>query len=277
MKKILFPTDFSEVANNAFIHALEFAKMVDGELVLLHTFELPVVESAFTPDNYYTLFDTLQLAQYDMFKGEISKLRELAQKQHLENINLNHKIMEGDLIYSIKKAIKDENIDFVVMGTSGATGWEAFFIGSNTGAVVTAVNVPVLSVPVEAEYTKIKTIGFTTRFRDKDKPALRQVLKIAQKANAAVKCLYVKTNKSDVTQQTINQWKEEFENESVNFIITNSDYIKETILDFISHRNIDVLAMITHKRNFFSELFQPSLTQKFSNISTVPILAMHEE
>ena len=40
MKKILFPTDFSEVANNAFIHALEFAKIVNGELVLLHTFEL---------------------------------------------------------------------------------------------------------------------------------------------------------------------------------------------------------------------------------------------
>ncbi|MBC7749277.1 MAG: universal stress protein, partial [Methylotenera sp.] len=32
MKKILFPTDFSEVAANAFIHALEFAKIVHGEI-----------------------------------------------------------------------------------------------------------------------------------------------------------------------------------------------------------------------------------------------------
>lgn len=277
MKKILFPTDFSEVANNAFIHALEFAKIVNGELVLLHTFEFPVIEHSYTPDNYYTLFNTLELVQYDMFKDQIPKLRELAQKQHLENINLKHKIVEGDLIYSIKKAIKDENIDFVVMGTSGATGWEAFFIGSNTGAVITAVNVPVLSVPIEAEYTKIKTIGFTTRFRDKDKAPLREVLKIAKKSNAVVKCLYVKTAKSDVTEETIDQWKKEFENESVDFLITNSDLVKETILDFISHKNIDVLAMITHKRNFFSELFNPSLTKKMSNISIVPILAMHEE
>ncbi|WP_348822186.1 universal stress protein [Flavobacterium aestuarii] len=277
MKKILFPTDFSEVANNAFVHALEFAKIVNGELVLLHTFELPIVESAFTPDNYYTLFDSLQLAQYDMFKGQIPKLREIAQKQHLENIALNHKIMEGDLIYSIKKAVKEEHIDFVVMGTAGAAGWEAFFIGSNTGAVVNAVNVPVLTIPLDTEYTPIKTIGFTTRFRDKDKGALRQVLKIAKKSSAVVKCLYVKTEKSDVAEETINQWKKEFEFESVEFIITNSDYVKETILDFVSHKNIDMLAMITHKRNFFSELFQPSLTQKFSNISTVPVLALHEE
>lgn len=277
MKKILFPTDFSEVANNAFIHALEFAKTVNGELLLLHTFELPIVDSQFIPENYYTIFDSLQLAQFDMFKEEIPKLRELAKKKNLDHIKLSHKLMDGNLIFAVKKVIKDENIDFVVMGTSGASGWEAFFIGSNTGSVVAAVDVPVLSVPVESEFTKIKTIGFTTRFRDKDKSALRQVLKIAKKANAEVKCLYVKTSKSDVTEETINQWKKQFENEAVDFIITNSDLVKETILDFISHKNIDVLAMITHKRNFFSELFNPSLTQKFSNISTVPILAMHEE
>jgi len=277
MKKILFPTDFSDVANNAFIHALEFANIVKGELVLLHTFELPIIESPFTPDNYYTLYDSMQLGQFDAFKNQIPKLRELAQQRHLENIKLSHKLVEGDLIYSIRRAIEEENIDFVVMGTSGATGWEAFFIGSNTGAVVSAVNVPVLSVPIEAEFTKVQTIGITTRFREKDKKALKQVLKIAKKANANVKCLYVKTSKSDVTEETINEWKQQFESESVQFLITNSDLVKETILDFISNKNIDILAMITHKRNFFSELFNPSLAQKFSNISTVPILAMHEE
>lgn len=47
MKKILFPTDFSEAATNAFIHALEFAKIVNAELILLHTFEIPVYDSQF--------------------------------------------------------------------------------------------------------------------------------------------------------------------------------------------------------------------------------------
>lgn len=277
MKKILFPTDFSEVANNAFIHALEFAKIVNAEVLLLHTFELPIVDSQFIPENYYTIFNSLQLAQFDMFKDEIPKLRELAKKRNLEDIKLSHKLMDGDLIYAIKNVIKEENIDFIVMGTSGATGWESFFIGSNTGAVVTTVDVPVLSVPAEAQFEKIKNIGFTTRFRDKDKKSLKQVIKIAKKTAASIKCLYVKTSKSDVSEETINQWKTEFENEPVTFSIINSDLVKETIFDFISHKNIDILAMITHKRNFFSELFNPSLTKKMSNISIVPILAMHEE
>jgi nucleotide-binding universal stress UspA family protein len=34
MKRILFPTDFSEAATNAFIHALQFAKIVQGEFVV---------------------------------------------------------------------------------------------------------------------------------------------------------------------------------------------------------------------------------------------------
>ncbi|WP_338407757.1 universal stress protein [uncultured Flavobacterium sp.] len=68
MKKILFPTDFSDVAANAFIPALEFAKLVQAELILLHTFELPVYDNQFFPENYNIIFDSIQLSQFDMFK-----------------------------------------------------------------------------------------------------------------------------------------------------------------------------------------------------------------
>jgi nucleotide-binding universal stress UspA family protein len=186
-------------------------------------------------------------------------------------------LMDGDLIYSIKKAVEEEKIDFIVMGTTGATGWESFFIGSNTGSVLTSVSIPVLSVPVDTEYTKVENIGFTTRFRDKDKKALRNVIAIAKKMHANVKCLYVKTTDSDVSIEIENDWKKEFAHEPVQFSIIQTDLVKETILDFVSHKNIDILAMITHKRNFFSELFNPSLTQQLANSSIVPVLAMQEE
>jgi nucleotide-binding universal stress UspA family protein len=276
MKKILFPTDFSEAATNAFVHALEFAKIVHGELVLLHTFELPVYDSQFVPDNYNLIFDSVQLSQFDMFKEEIPKLNAIAAERNLDQIKMSHRLMDGSLLYNIKKAIEEEKIDFIVMGTTGATGWEAFFLGTNTGSVLTAVDVPVLSVPLESKFKKIETIGFTTRFRAKDKKALKAVLKIAKKTNAKVRCLYVKTKKSDVTDATIKEWEEEFADEPVQFSVIPSDDVQDTILDFILFKEIDVLAMLTYKRNFFVELFKPSLTQKFSNRLDIPILAMHE-
>jgi len=276
MKKILFPTDFSEAATNAFVHALEFARIVNGELILLHTFELPIYDTQFVPVNYNLVFDSLQLTEFDMFKEEIPKLHAIAEARKLDHIRMSHRLMDGSLLYNIKKAITEEKIDFIVMGTSGSTGWEAFFLGSNTGNVLAAVDVPVLSVPLGSKFNKIETIGFTTRYRDKDKKALKQVLKIAKKTHAKIKCLYVRTDKSDVSPSTIKQWEEEFVGEPIQFSIIPSDDVQDTIADFILFKDIDILAMLTYKRNFFVELFRPSLTQKFSNKLHIPVLAMHE-
>jgi nucleotide-binding universal stress UspA family protein/flavin-binding protein dodecin len=276
MKKILFPTDFSEAANNAFVHALEFAKIVKGELILLHTFELPIYDNQFFPENYNVLFESIQLTQFDMFKNEIPKLRAIAEERNLNHIKMSHRLMDGTLLFNIKKAIEEENIDFIVMGTSGATGWEAFFLGTNTGNVLTAVDVPVLSVPSDAKFKKIEIIGFTTRYRAKDKKALNDVLKIAKKTNAVVKCFYVKTTDSDVSTSTIKEWEDEFAGEPILFSLIPSDDVQDTILDFVLFKDIDILAMLTYKRNFFVELFKPSITQKFSNRLGIPVLAIHE-
>jgi nucleotide-binding universal stress UspA family protein len=277
MKKILFPTDFSEVAANAFVHALHLANVVDGELVLLHTFQLPIVDGQFTLDNYYMIYESMQLAEFDAFKEEIPKLRSIAEKEGLTNIKITHRLMDGDLVTTIQNAIKEENINFVVMGTTGATGWETFFVGSNTGAVLSAVSVPVLSVPITAIYQKIKNIGFTTKFRDKDKKALELVCSIAKKTKSQIKCLYVKTRHSDVKPETIKEWEVHFANDPVQFTILPLDDVQGTIIDFVSLKHIDVLAMVTYKRNFFAELFSPSLTRKFSDYSEIPILALQSD
>jgi nucleotide-binding universal stress UspA family protein len=276
MKKILFPTDFSPVATNAFLHALGLAKSVHGELILLHTYELPIVDNQFAPQNYQTIFDSLELANFEKFKEEIPKLRKIAEDNALEDIKMSHMLMDGDLLYNIKEIIKKEKIDFVVMGTSGASGWKEIFIGTNTGEAVVNLSVPVLSIPEKAKYSKIETIGFTTRFRDKDKEALRNVIEIAKMTDAVVKCLYVETKSTDNTKDIYKSWEELFKDEPVQFFIIPSEDVRETIEDFIVHQNIDILAMLTYKRSFFKWLFTSSFTEKMSYQSTIPILALHE-
>jgi hypothetical protein len=49
---VSFSNWFSETATNAFVHALEFAKVVNGELVLLHTFDLPIYDNQFYGELY---------------------------------------------------------------------------------------------------------------------------------------------------------------------------------------------------------------------------------
>ena len=276
MKKILFPTDFSETSDNAFVYAVELAKKFDAEMVLLHTFEFPIIDSQSMPLNYATIYDSIELTNFDHFKEKLPQLREIAKEHDFEHLKMSHILMDGDLIYSIKKVVKQEEIDFVIMGTNGASGWQELFIGTNTGSVISDVKIPVLSVPSEAKFEKIESIAFTTRFREKDSIALEKLLEIAKKLDAIVKCLYVKTNDSDVSEESIANWKSYFEKEPVQFFIIPHGDIQETIQDFLVNQSIDFLAMLTYKRNFFEEFFNSSLTQKLSYHLNTPILAYHE-
>lgn len=277
MKKILFPTDFSDAATNAFVHALEFAKVVKAELILLHTFEIPVYDSQFFPENYASIYSSIELAKFEMFKDEIPKLRAIATERKLDDIVIKHRLMDGDLIYNLKNAVEEDQVDFVIMGTSGVYDWTKFFTGSNTSSVISGVEVPVLCVPVDAKYKKVKTIGFTTRYREKDKKELKKILKIAKKTDAKVKSLYVKTSNSDVSDTTIKEWEKEFANENVEFLVLPSDDVKETITDFILYKDIDILTTITHKRSFFESLFDSSFSKKISKEVSIPVLIMHED
>lgn len=273
MKRILFPTDFSETANNAFIHALEFANAVQGELILLHTFELPVIDNQFFPQNYMVMYESLELAQFDMFKEEIPKLRAIALQHNLGTVPMSHRLMDGSLLYNIEKAITEDKINYVIMGTEGATGWASFLLGSNTANVLDEIDIPILSVPSQAVYRKVKTIGFTTRFRPKDKKALKKVLKLAKLYHAVVKCLYVKTASSDVDTNLIEEWKAEFSTEAVTFNVVLSDDIEGTILDFILYKDIDILTMLSYKRGFFEGIVNPSLTKKLTKNFEIPIFS----
>ena len=70
MKKILFPTDFSEVSNNAFVYALNLAKSFNAELIALHVYELPILHMGGLPANIKEVYDSIELENFDNFKVE---------------------------------------------------------------------------------------------------------------------------------------------------------------------------------------------------------------
>lgn len=277
MKKILFPTDFSKTANNAFVYALKMAKFLEAELIVLHMYELPVVSYEGYSAYISEVYETIELNNFENFKDYIPELRKIAEEHQLEAVKMSHVLDEGDLVLAIKRLVKKEKINLIVMGTKGASGLKETFIGSNAGAVIKKIPVTSLIVPAKAKFEDIKTIGFTTRFRTKDHAALLQVLEFAKLMKAKVKCLYVRTFDSDVKESKIDKWRADFKKEPVEFFVIPHDDVKQTIFDFLSHQNIDMLAMLTYKRSFLEGLFNQSLTKKLSYHSEIPLLAFHEK
>jgi len=191
-------------------------------------------------------------------------------------VAMSHILTDGDLLYNLKDVIQREKIDFVVMGTSGADNWFENLVGTNTGSLILDVNVPVLTIPENTKFKEIQTVGFTTRFRDKDQIALESVLKFSKTFNSKVKCLYVKTENSDVSEETIDKWRTKFTANNVQFYIVYDDDVEGAVNDFLVSQEIDVLAMLTYKRSFFQKIFHSSMTKKMAQNLTIPVLAFHE-
>ena len=277
MRKILFPTDFSETSNNAFLYALKLAENIEAEVITLHVYELPIIDMSYTDVPVYQaeMYESLELNNFENFKDQIPVLRKIAEQHNLQHIKISNVLLQGDLVTNVINMTKEQHIDYVVMGTEGATGLKEFFIGTATASVMTGTKALVLGIPSESNYEPIKKIGFTTQFTIEELDSLRKLLPLARGFDAEIECIYVRTADNHVNEVIIADWKVIFKEEKVTFHIIDSNEVEETIIDFINLHKINLLAMLNHKRSFWENLFHTSLTKKMAWHLKVPLLALH--
>lgn len=133
--KILIPTDGSKYSEKALLHALSIAQVSNAEIIALS-----VMENDFTSS----------ISSIDVINEVNNLLREESNKNlqkllnfrdaHGYDVDINIKIAEGSPVKSIIKTVEDGNIDLVVMGSSGKTGFNKMILGSVADKV--ADNVP---------------------------------------------------------------------------------------------------------------------------------------
>lgn len=278
MKKILFPTDFSEKANNAFIYALKWAEKYQAEIITLHVYDLPIIDMSYVDVPIYQaeVYQTLELNSFENFKDQIPVLREIADRHNLQHIPISNVLLSGDLVSNIIQLVESENINFVIMGTARASGFKEMFLGTNTASVMTQSDACIIGIPDDSSYREIKRICFTTQFSEEEQEALRKLLPIAEKFNAEIECIYIETDDNEVKEVIVANWKLLFEKHNVSFTTLKSNNVEDSILDFINVNNIDLLAVAKHKRGFWDSLFHASLTKKLAMNIHIPLLVLHD-
>ena len=279
MKKILFPTDFSEKANNAFVYALKWAEKYDAEIVTLHVYELPIIDMSYVDVPIYQaeVYQSLELNSFQNYKDQIPVLREIATRHNLEHIPISNVLLSGDLVSNILQLVESERINFVIMGTSRVSGFKEMFLGTNTASVMTGSEACIIGIPDDSSYRPIHKICFTTQFSEEEQEALRKLILIAEKFDASIECLHVQTVGNEVKEVVIANWKLLFESQKVHFTTVKSEEIEDSILTYISENSIDLLAVAKHKRGFWDSLFHASLTKKLAMHIDIPLLVLHDE
>lgn len=275
MKKILFPTDFSNVSKNAFIYALKLAESINAEIITMHAYQLPKANYINVSEYLHEIYDVAELSNFENYKDEIPVLRSIAEENNLEHIKISHVLVQGNLIHEIQKITKEENIDFVVMGTKGATGLKETFLGTVATKVMNDVKAIVLAIPEHCEYKSIERILFVTQFSLDDLTVLYKVMDLAKVFKAHTDCLRVNSH-HHIEEDPMEDWKQITKNNDVELHTITGDDTEGIILNFIDSHKINMIAMHVYHRNFFEKLFQISLSKKLAFHVNIPILAIHE-
>jgi len=144
--RILHPTDFSECASNAEQHAVNLARALGAELLLLHV----VVETPLYGEGLFGRADPT--AFYDAQRAWASRtLDERARKiREATGLPVRVLVCTGAPAVDIADTARREDVDLVVLGTHGRGTLDRLLIGSVADRVIRTAPCPVLSVKPDA-------------------------------------------------------------------------------------------------------------------------------
>jgi nucleotide-binding universal stress UspA family protein len=144
VKKVLWPTDFSENAAKALPYVRSLSENYQTEVHVLYVIQ----ELAHYNEPWYGEFDRSHIDKLHEWEEKTAKKRldEICEN-HLQGCPLYIKhIAIGDPGHEILKLIEKEKVDMVVMATHGRKGH--FRFGSVAEKVVKNSPVPVITIPV---------------------------------------------------------------------------------------------------------------------------------
>ncbi|WP_298541361.1 universal stress protein [uncultured Aquimarina sp.] len=279
MKNILIPTDFSENSWNSITYALSFFKKVKCNFHLLHVSPYRQVIGS---DSFFESKDQVVEKVTHSDKEQMRLLLKKIQKLSLNNKHRFYTVNEHIFfVDTIRKQVEEKNIDFIVMGTKGASGLKEKTIGSNTGDVITKVKCPVLVIPEKATYNNIHEIAFPTDYNIfyKDR-ILNTISKVLNLNNAALRVLHISKKEQELTdlqkqhKDFLNDYFEDNAEHSFHFL--SNPNIEQAVQCFVESRNIGMITMVAKNLNFFQRiLFHPTV-EKISYHISIPFLVLHE-
>ena len=182
------------------------------------------------------------------------------------------------IVQTLVNAGRNAKADFVIMGTTGASGLKEVFLGSVAAEVLENATAPVLAVPLRAHFDgRINTIAFATEFTDADGAGLKSTMSFAKMLDAKVLCVHVDTTGTGAYKARMKSFVENFDvAENIEWEVVVNNSVEEGLVDFVDNNDVDILAMYIKKRNFIEELFTYSLTKKMANHLTIPVFGLHK-
>jgi nucleotide-binding universal stress UspA family protein len=295
MNKVLFPTDFSRCAEQAFPYAVELARRYEAELHILHASVL----HGYLDKKAEEHLDNLEEIQGQLEELAASRMSSLASGGDKGKVSIQHVSKRGmSAAPVILDYIDDEDIDLTVMGTHGRRGLEHIVLGSVAEEVVRVARCPVLTVresetpqPIEA----VEKILVPVDFSDFSLQAVVYAKELASSYQARLQLLHVVEPPiypsfyalkqslffdllEDIKKDAKKRLKglmEETEGPTVSYDVFIMEGRAVTdIPDFAKNSQTDLLVIATHGLTGLKRLCLGSVTEKVVRRARCPVLTV---
>jgi nucleotide-binding universal stress UspA family protein len=275
VKNILIPTDFSKTGLLALEHASFMGRLFKANLYLLHVIE--------TDKLSYSVYDAEinlpTIKEIDTIV--LKKLNDIAVKLKKE-FSLTVKVLcsHGSISAEIVEAVNANDIDLVIMGTHGISGFDELFIGSNAHKTVTICPCPVISVQSHA-----KKIGFTNivvPINDDlhSRQKVDYALTLAKKYNSKIHILGLLDKNGDT-----DPLKLKIKLESVEKVVkkTGLTYECKTVTDdnqaaatlkYSKKVKADLIVVLTGHESKLTGIFLGAFAKQIVNHSKIPVMSI---
>lgn len=280
MKKILIPIDFSEYSQCATNYACQMIQKNNSkqEIDLLYVFI-----------NHSNLYANHQVSS-EILGPEIKKIetKMLALQEDLKlrypEIKTNTCYQHGNLYEEVSKVTASFPYDAVVMGTKGASGLEAIFIGSNTYDVIANAKTPVLAIPRETENFKKERVALLCNFKVAEIDALQQAITLI---GSNFELVLIHVNKDDRDIQDIDSefkaWIEAIIEktgiDNISYTVKSqmlynrsAENVSHAISNVLIDEQIDMLLITKSRKSIFRKLIEENIVKKVAYNLFVPTL-----
>lgn len=269
MKKILFPTDFSETANNAFAFALQLAGALDAQVDVMNVYHLTTAEASRLPpheiESVLKERKTESLQKVEAFLADFPG-------NHIGSVRADY----GLFVYQeIIDAAAQGNYDLIIMGTRGEHPAMEKVLGSVTTHTMLHAPCPVLAVPEDASYHDVQSIAYATDFHPSDVHAVGQLMTFAGQLGADVHFVHVDTKAKTGSIENY-LVVEDHPFKFTDFFVIGGQSVLEGLNNFVERKGVDILALFIPNRRLWERLFHRSFTKKITFRSKLPLLIFHE-
>ena len=271
MKKIVVAFDFSKNSIHALEYAILYANVLDSKISLLW------VDNSISDESVYQTIDKeLRIEQ----KLTLDKLvKDLEKKLNKGKIKVI--LRKGKVYQEIKKLALKNDADFIFAGTHGVSGYEQYWIGSNTNRIVTSAPCPVVTIRNDYNFKDdINDILMPIDSSMETKQKLPFVADLAKKFNARIHLLKIYNTPLKVIRKRIDKIADEavecLDKEGVDYLhqTVEGSNIVSTLLKYTDKNRIDLISIMTDQGTTTANKFLGPYAHQLINNSLIPIISL---